>query len=317
MYEKKQNLIDLRDGDEVKDIFVVKFKKPVQKYSQGYWFELRIGDKSREVMLKYWGSENEEEVRSLYDSISKDAVIYVEGRVRKYRGDVVINAYSIKPLTEQDYDPDTFIGKSPIPYEELLKELEDLISKIGDSKLRSFLQKLLLSDSEIGRKYREWPAALYKHHNYKHGLLEHSINVAKISLHIANIHNLDKDLVIAGSLLHDIGKIHEFEITTNIRHSLLGQLVGHITIGAELVSKEMEQSNLDENTKLKLLHIIISHHGALEYGSPKTPMFPEALAVYASDLADSQIFQMRSRKEAAITEDDFLYTKDFGNIYLR
>ncbi|MCD6590320.1 HD domain-containing protein [Candidatus Woesearchaeota archaeon] len=317
MYKKNKKIIDLVDGEEVRDIFVVKFKKPIQKYTNGYRFDLRIGDSSREIMLKYWGSDNLEEVQKLYDTIDKDSVIYVEGVARIYRNQLEINATIIKPLSNDEYDPEAFIEKSPRSREELLQELKEFVGMIRDEKLKLLVEELLLSDSEIAKRFTEWPAAMYKHHNYKHGLLEHSLNVAKIAMNIADIHELDSDLIIVGSLLHDIGKIYEFEMTNNIRHTRLGQLVGHVTLGAEIVSRAMDRLDIDENIKLKILHIVLSHHGSLEYGSPKEPMFPEALAVYLADLMDSQIFQMRKKKLEAMTEDDFLYTKDFGNIYLR
>ncbi len=314
VYKKKKDLSQYKEGEEVKDIFVLKFKKPPRQYKNGYMFDLRVGDASMEVMVKYFGSNDEKEVLKLYDSLIKDEVIYIEGVMSTYNDKKEIHATLLKTLSKDEYEAE-FIAKSPRELNDMLIELEELIESVKDEELRKLLRTIM--DSDIGKEFINAPAAMYKHQNYKHGLLEHSLNVAKISLLLGSMYELDKDLLITGALLHDIGKIHEFSMTNHIRHTRKGELVGHITLGAEIVSRFMDQLCIDEEKKLKVLHIILSHHGNLEYGSPKPPMFLEALAIYLADLSDSQLANMKKKVIEANTEDEFLYTKDFGNIYLR
>jgi len=128
---------------------------------------------------------------------------------------------------------------------------------------------------------------------------------------------LDRDLVVTGAVLHDIGKIREFDISTNIKTSTEGMLVGHVSIGLEMFYSRTKGLSVPEDMLLKIRHIILSHHGELEYGSPKTPSFPEAMLVHYADSLDAAITQMLDHRENPGTEDDYVYTKDFGNIYLK
>jgi 3'-5' exoribonuclease len=126
---------------------------------------------------------------------------------------------------------------------------------------------------------------------------------------------MDKDLLIAGCLLHDIGKLKEFEMTTSIRVTDEGMLVGHVTIGAEMLQKAMDKLATPKELQMKLTHMILTHMG--EYGSSKKPSLPEALALFYADQASAQITHMITLKEEAATDDDYIYNKDLGNIYLK
>lgn len=316
MYKKVKYVKDMREGDIVKDIFVVKFKKPIREFSGGYSFSLRIGDKTREIMLKYWHKGDKEEIEDIYNKISKDDIIYVEGYVKRYKENLEIEANSIKVLDPSEYLIEDFVGITPRDINKMFEQLLGIIESIKNKQLKDLLHALF-SNKEFVESFKKTPAALYKHQNYIGGLLEHTLNVVNIVEKLCNIHNLDRDLAIAGALLHDIGKVDEFEVTNNIRVSNKGHLVGHITLGVNHLSKLMETINIHEGMKLKLMHIVLSHHGSLENASPKPPMFPEALAVYLSDLADSQLANMIRAKATAETEDEFIYTKDFGNVFLR
>ncbi len=317
VYRKVKEIQDLKEGDVVKDIFVVKFKKPIREFTGGYTFALRVGDKSREIMLKYWSSESFEKVEELYNKINKDSVIYVEGFVNLYKGNLEISANKIIPLNEDEYLVEDFIGVSEKNIEEMFKQVESLIESIKNKDLKKLLQALFLQDNDFKQGFKNAPAAMYKHHNYIGGLLEHSLNVARIVDLYCSIYDLDRDLAVTGALLHDIGKLEEFEVTNNIKVSRKGHLIGHITLGVDKVLNTARALNLDENLTLKLVHIVLSHHGLLENASPKQPMFPEALAVYLADLADSKLFAMVKAKNTAVTEDDYIYTKDFGNVFLK
>jgi 3'-5' exoribonuclease len=142
--------------------------------------------------------------------------------------------------------------------------------------------------------------------------------VINICNDITNYHtDLNRDLLLVGALLHDIGKIEEFETTTLIKVSDKGNLLGHITLGTQMLTRKLDSLSISEITKQKLLHMLVSHHGQPEFGSPKAPCFPEALLLAKVDELDAFITQMRAHKGDASTEDSFTYSKDFGNIYLK
>jgi 3'-5' exoribonuclease len=292
----------------------------VQEYAKGYAFQIRIGDSSGEVMLKYWGSANKPEVQKLYDSIKKDDVILVRGTTTVYNNRLEINVDKeglIKVLTKDEYDLKEFIKFTEKDVEHMFKELMDLAESVKDEDLKKILD-VFINDFDFIKAFKNHPAAMYKHHGWIGGLLEHTLNVTKICDFIATVHpEINRDLVVTGAILHDIGKIKELEMKTSIKTSREGMLLGHTVIGFSEVAKRLEKVDVPENLKLKVIHIVISHHGKIEYGTPKEPAFPEALAVYFADDMDAKLTEMITHKKTAETEDDYVYKPDFGLIYLK
>lgn len=301
--------------------YVVKFKKPVQKYAKGYVFQLRIGDPSGEIMLRYWGPDSKDEVEKLYSSIKKDDVVYVLGETTIFNNRVAINinppSGKIKVLEAKEYEKSDFIPESERDTKEMYKELTKVADSIGNSHLKELVYSFV-KDPAFSEKFVKHPAAMYKHHGWLGGLLEHTLNVVKICDFLHKVHpSLNRDLMITGAILHDIGKIRELDVTTHIRTSREGMLVGHLALSYEEVSKKMDRLKTPDDLKLKVRHMIISHHGKIEYGSPKQPAIPEALAVYLADDLDFKITEMLTLIKRAETEDDYIYVSDFGPIYLK
>lgn len=316
--KKLHQLAEFSKDAEFEDIFVVKFKKPVQPYSNGYRFELRIADSSGELMLKYWGGADVQKVTELYDSIKPDDAVLVKGRVVEYNNQLEIscNDGNLKVLAQGDYDSADFVKKAENS-DEMFLELMSIITTIENSEIKQILDAFF-KDHEFVDRFKKCPASMYRHHAYIGGLLQHVLAVVKICLKIHQLNpTLDRDLLIAGALLHDIGKFDELKVGAVIRVTKAGTLAGHITLGAQEFEKRTSELKVSENTKLKLLNMILSHHGKLEYGSPKLPATPEAMALYYADELDAKLHQMIYKKQTAMTEDEYLYTKDFGNIFLR
>jgi len=315
---KRQFIKDLKKDDIVSDIFVVKFKKPIEPYKNGYKFELRLGDSSKEIMYKYWGPPEEAKVKLLYGTISSDDVVLVQGRVNEWGNQLEISAnenHIIRILSEDEYDIRDFVRETSKPIEIMFQDLLGYIDSIKNKELQKLLE-YFFTDAHFVKRFKESPAAMYIHHGWVGGLLEHTLSVARLCEDILKIHDgMDRDLLIAGALLHDIGKIEEFKVTTNIKVTTKGMLLGHVTIGMEMLMKAMDKLETPEQLRLKILHIIMTHMG--EYGSNKVPAFPEALAIFHADQLDAKVLQMREIKETAQTEDDYFYHKDFGNVYLK
>jgi 3'-5' exoribonuclease len=318
MHNKKQYIKDFKKEDIVNDIFVVKFKKPVESYKNGYKFELRLGDSSKEIMFKYWGPNNETAVKELYNSIKKDYVVHVQGKINEWNDNLEISSgerYPITILEPSEYDIKAFIKVSKKDPQKMWNELLEIINSITNPEIKKIVD-YFFKDENFVSKFKEYPAAMYIHHGWIHGLLEHTLSVCKIADFYCKLNpSLDRDLTVAGAMLHDIGKLKEFETQTSIRVTTEGMLIGHVTIGADMVMKATEKCKTPENLKNKIIHLIITHMG--EYGSSKTPSLPEALAVFYADQADAQLTHIIDLKENAETEDDYIYNKDFGNIYLK
>jgi 3'-5' exoribonuclease len=301
--------------------FVVKFKKPVTKYAKGYSFQLRVGDPSGEIMLRYWGPERKEEVEHLYNSIKRDSVVYVAGETTLYNSNLAINinppAGKLTVLQSHEYDKTDFIPESEKDTKEMYRELTEVADTIENQHIKEIVYAFI-KDPVFSEKFTRHPGAMYKHHGWLGGLLEHTLNVMKICDFLSKVHpELNRDLMIAGAILHDIGKIKELEVTTHIRTSVEGMLVGHLALTFEEVSKKMDLLNTPEELKMKMKHMLLSHHGKIEYGSPKQPAIPEALAVYMADDTDSKITEMLTYIKKAETEDDYIYLANFGNVYLK
>ncbi len=323
-YEKKQLIKSLKKDDIINDVFVVKFKKPVQPYSgdSKYRFELRLGDSSGEIMLKCWGGSDKEKVEEVYNSINKDDVISVQGKVGEWNEIIDISCnpeeHTLKVLDSGEYKLSDFIRKTERDIEEMYSKLSSIIDSVENIKFKQLLN-LFFGDDNFVNKFKKQPAAMYIHQGWEGGLLEHTLNVVEICLNTIKIHpQLNKDLLLTGAILHDIGKMEEFEVTSNIKTTSKGMLKGHIVLGLQMLFKKIEEVDIDKLDKTKLIHMMISHHGNLEYGSPKIPSFPEAVALYHADEMDAKVASMVDVKQNAETEDEFMYDRNIKqNVFLK
>jgi len=323
---KKHFVSDLVEGLKTDSLFAVKIKKPPTDYKgdkAGKWFELRVADKTGEITARFWG-EKGTEVDKIYESFEKGDIVRISGKVREFMNKPEI---SISPSEGgvlervEEYDLSDFVAKSKRDIDEMEKEVLDFVLQVDNNDLKRLL-KSFFEDDKFMKKFKFSPAAVERHQNFVGGLIEHTLNVVKISLKLAELYpQLDKNLIIAGALLHDIGKTTEFTIDTTIDVSEEGMLLGHIMIGAKMIDDKITALNKIEKferiTRLKILHMILSHHGKMMFGSPKMPQFPEALVVYYADEMDAKTEYQLRLKEGANTEDAHLWTKDFGQIYLK
>jgi len=309
----KKYVNELEVGDKVQSYFAVKYKKAPIEYERGYRFVVGLSDKTGEIEMHYWGGEDEEEVKKTDESFEVYDVVEVKGVVGSYRDSKKIDVNEKDGIRKtEEYDILDFIGKSPKDYEQMKKEFDEIIESIEEG-YRVLVKEVLKKYPE----FYEWPASMYRHHNYIHGLLEHTLNMLKLAVVFAQQYELDRDLLLAGVALHDIGKIKELEYKTAIKVGEEGMLVGHVMLGEEIV-KEVGRSIGTEERKLnKIRHIILSHHGKKSFGAPKEPQFPEAVAVHYIDMLDSQTIQYIQAIKNTNSEDFRIWSKGLGEIYLK
>ena len=322
---KYKLLGEYKEGESVRDVFVVKIKKGISEYVKGYSFTLVLTDSSgKSIDYKYWGGSDEQKVKELYNAIKNDSVMFIIGQTSSYQGKLQIASNEqnpIKILEKGEYEEADFIKKTSKNIDNLILELESYIEKVINPKLKLLLQNIF--NGKIKEQFKKHPAAISIHHNWIGGLLEHTLEVLKYcELSKEIFPPLNEDMLITGALLHDIGKLEEMEMTTRIKGTDSGMFSGHILLGSIFMSKEMDKIDLEKSTKEKIIHMIASHHGSLENGSPKEPMFPEAVALYHADEMSSKIAEMlnfieNSKNE---TEDNFMPKWDRSkptNIFLR
>ena len=329
----KQFVSQLKLGTGVEDCFAVKFKKPPVAYrggKAGLWFALQVADKTGEIPLKYWGTDNNK-TQKIFDEIDSGSVVFVKGKVTEYNGnlEIAVDAYEGVVEPTNDFDLADLVTTSMREIKTMIDELLGYVEQIKDPFLSQLCNKFFDNPKNL-KSFSESPAAMMRHQNYVGGLIEHTLNLISMCIHYAamrasdmavqaleGIPPLDKDLLIAGCIFHDIGKIYEFETKTTIDISREGMLLGHIPIGIMMANDLIKEiPDFPEILRLKILHIILSHHGKLEYGSLKEPQFPEAELIHYVDQVDSKVDYMLRQKEEANTNDPWIWTRERRHVYL-
>ncbi len=324
---KKQFVKDIKVGDVVNDFFAVKRKSPPRPYKKGIWFDLVVGDKTGEIKAKFWGGTNKERLQKIFSSFKVGDVIFIQsGNAELYENDIQISisedSGSIRKCLPEEYYLEDFI---PSLGEAKIRELFVQLRREIDKVKNPYLKRLLLSffnDPSFANKFAHTPSAISHHHNYIGGNLEHTLNVVKICEYIAELNpSLDKDLLIAGAALHDIGKVEQYECTSIIDKTEEGEFVGHIVLGDRMVREKIrelreEGMNFPRDLENQISHMIVSHHGRHEWGSPEIPKFVEALVLHYADLMDSQIkyHLQKVEEERRINEESWglIWDKDLG-----
>jgi 3'-5' exoribonuclease len=313
----------LSAGERVDSYFSVAYKKPVSEYRYGHMFEFRAIDKTGQITVKYWGGPDRGKVEELQSSLCRGDVIRIVGEVSDFRDQLEIsisekNGGRFEHLKEGEYEMSGLLKvMDGIP--EMKERLMAFVRGVEEPHISGLLKRFF-EDEEFMEDFASCPASMQLHSAAVGGLLHHTLNVAEICSKVLLLQpNMDRDLVMAGALLHDIGKIRSFSVGTSIDHTTEGNLIGHMTIGdEELLERLKAIEGFPADLALKLRHVVASHHGRKEWGSPVEPMMPEALLVHEADDLDAKLDYMVSRRADAVTEDDWMWDKRLGRlIYLR
>lgn len=244
---------------------------------------LRLGDATGEIDAVVWDSCN------INGVIETGRVVGILGDTSVYANRLQLTARRIKEL---DDDPALF-QKSVEGLERLQQTFNEYINSLEDPCLKLLLQKIF--SDETRKRFFRAPAARKIHHQYAGGLLEHTVAVASLCLEAAaHYPGINRDLVLAGALLHDLGKIEELDIKVSSEYTVAGRMLGHIFIGSEIVSQNIALIRLEgevfpSDLEIMIKHMVLSHHGQLEFGSPVKPLFPEALLLHLMDNLDAKM----------------------------
>ena len=273
--------------------FVVVSKQIKPKKSGEPYLALTLGDRSGHLEAKMW--DNVEEV---LDAFEQDDFLKIKGLVNKYKNRFQLTIHKLRKLGESEIEFDDYLPKTTKNIDELWQTLSNFVASFQNPHLKSLLQAFM-ADPEIAAAYRNAPAAKTLHHAYIGGLLDHVVSLARsCDLMCQNYPQINRDLLLSGAFLHDIGKIHELTYNRSFSYSTRGQLLGHMVIELEMLhQKTAGIPGFPDPLKTMLEHLIISHHGQYEFGSPKLPMFPEALMLHYLDDLDSKMEAMRAHFE--------------------
>lgn len=281
---------DLEPNKIVTASFLVQAKEIRQKKTGEPYLSLTLGDRTGEVDAKMWDN-----VAEVLDAFDRDDFVKVKGLVQIYHNRPQLTIHKIRPMAESEIDLADYFPASERDPDQMWAELLGFVGRMEHQYLRALLEAVL-ADEEIARRFRAAPAAKHIHHAYLGGLLEHVVSLCEMAkLAAGHYREIDADLLLTGVVLHDIGKIHELSYDRGFGYTSEGQLLGHMTIALHMVAEKIAGiAGFPPALRSLVEHMIISHHGQLEFGSPKLPQFPEALLLHYLDDLDSKLECMRS-----------------------
>lgn len=280
-------LADLTPGEAFEGVLLLAGAQVLTTKTGKPYGALTLMDSGGSVDGRLWDRAEE-----LLAGVKPGQAVRVAGRCESFNGRTQIIVGAIAP--EPDAHPADFMAKSPVPQNKLLQRLTELNLSVRQRSLKRLL-KTFFEDEEFLAEFGRAPAAKGAHHAYVHGLLEHTVCVAELAGDLAGRYKeLDRDLLVTGSLLHDVGKVREFRLGPPIDYTDEGRLLGHLVIGVqELDARLARLRSFPTHLADQLRHLILSHHGQFEFGSPRRPKTPEAFALHFCDDLDAKLAMLR------------------------
>jgi 3'-5' exoribonuclease len=260
-----------------------------KKGSAGQYLALWLTDKTGTLEARMW-----EEFADAFSTCSEGCYVKVQGQISKYNGKFQITLTKMRNAAENEIEAADFQPVSAFSAEEMDAELRGIVDGFKDEDLKRLVLKFL-DDPEIGQAFRTAPAAKVLHHAWISGLLEHVLALVKVLKAVAPFYpEVNEDLLLTGAILHDIGKVKELSWKTNFNYTLEGQMIGHISIAQGMLrEKVLALQPFPERLRILVEHMILSHHGKYEFGSPKLPMTPEAMLLSAMDDLEAKFSALR------------------------
>lgn len=278
------DLATLKKGDRVDHFLMIRRSEVKQTKTNKMFVSLELGDKSISLPANLWDNFN-----SILPELTAGAVVQVEGLIEEYQNSPQLKIENIRlPKPSENISAGFFLPKSKRNFDEMKNEFYESIGEIENVNLKKLLNSLF--DNETFEKFSKAPAGKQWHHAYLHGLLEHTLEIIKICKLVSTFHKeINRDLLVAGAMLHDYGKIEELVFDSSFDYSDKGKLLGHIVLASLKVNEAINEiPDFPEELKHQLLHLILSHQGKLENASPVVPRTLEAIVLYHADELSAQ-----------------------------
>ena len=281
---------ELREGERINEIYLCKQKQTALTKAGKPYESLILQDKTGTLDAKIWdpSSQGIEECDAL-------DYIYVMGDVISFQGNLQLNIKRLRKASEGEYEPKDYLPVSDYNVEDMYRELQGYVKSLTNPYLKKLAGGLFLEDADFAKRFQFHSAAKSVHHGFVGGLLEHTLSVTKLCAFFAERYPiLNRDLLITSALFHDIGKLEELSAFPANDYTDEGQLLGHIAMGMEIVGMRIRMiDGFPRKLANELKHCILAHHGELEYGSPKKPAIPEAVALNFADNLDAKMETMK------------------------
>jgi len=281
------------ENQTITSSFVIASKQVKTKKNGELYLAVTLADRTGQLQANMWDN-----VSDAITAVERDDFVKVKGMVQKYNGRWQLTLHKVRKLADSEIDYTDYLPKTSKDIEQLWRALGEFVETFEDPWLKRLVQDFM-ADETIATAYKKAPAAKTLHHAFIGGLLDHVVSLLTLcDLAVRNYPQVNRDLLLTGAFLHDIGKIHELTYQRFISYTTKGQLLGHMIIELEMLHEKLSHiPGFPDELKILIEHLIISHHGQYEFGSPKLPMFPEALMLHYLDDLDSKIESMRAQFE--------------------
>ena len=285
LVETKRFVTELKENESLFSSFLVKAKTLGNTRSGNPFLRIRLADRSGETEGRIW-----ERALELDGDFEVNDVVRVRAKVERYQGELQLNISDLERIDPSKVNPTLYLPTGPKDPDDLWRQLKDLAAEVKNSHLKRLLQSFL-TDADFIKRMKQSPAAKAMHHAYLGGLLEHTVSVTKLLGRICDHYpRLDRDLLVTGAILHDIGKVEEFSYQLQLDYTDAGRLLGHVVIGVQRVQEKISKiKGFPPDLSLALQHLMVSHHGEYEFGSPKRPKILEAFALHYADDLDAKM----------------------------
>src|SRR5262245_59430509 len=280
---------DLIVNQTISTTFLVKSKELRSKKTGGQFALLTLSDRTGDLVGQWW--DNFEDT---IDTFDRDDIVFVRGLVNYYRNHLQISIHRMRLCQEHEINLAHYFPTTKYDVELMFAELMEIVSEFKNPHLSQLLINIF-ADENTTAKFKKAPAAKTMHHPYLGGLLEHTLSLVKLCRKVGeHYHGIDLDLLQTGAVLHDFGKIDELSYERGFGYTNNGQMIGHLVMATMLVADHIKEiPEFPEDLRRHLLHMLLAHHGKLEFGSPKLPSTPEALMLAYLDDLDSKVEAMQ------------------------
>ena len=276
---------DLQENERIIDHYLCRKKESRESRVGKTFLSLKLQDKTGTVDAKVW------ELSSDIGPFEEGDVIKVDALVGSYQNELQVKILKLRRSSEGEYKISDYIPTTEKDIGKMYARVKELIDSVSTPCIKALLENIIVTDSTRAEMFRSHSAAMHMHHGYRGGLLEHTLSVTEIALFLGERYKyINMDILLAGALLHDIGKIYELSPLPQNMYTDDGQMLGHIILAVEMISAEIAKIKGFPHELASLIkHCIISHHGEYEFGSPKLPSTPEAMLLHFADNVDAKL----------------------------
>jgi len=304
---------DIREHQPVDSLFLVSAKNQGVTKGGNSYLVLKLLDRTGEIEARIW-----ERADDLGRGFERNDFVRVRGQATLFQGKVQVRVQDVTRVDEKNVAAEDFLPKSAFDPDVMFEEIQAILGSINDPHLRR-LAEGFFADRELMELLKRAPGAKTIHHPYLSGLLEHTLSLLKLTLKVVeNYRGIDIDLLLMGGFLHDIGKVYEFSFDRAVDYTDAGQLLGHLVMEVEMVNDKIAAiADFPEDLALRIKHMLVSHHGAYEFGSPKLPQTLEAVVLHALDDLDGKIQAIQNLPEKEPGSKWTAFHRAYGRSFYR